>query len=148
MHDGSHSDKLSGSHANYSPIEIPVCVFSGAATPIPAVQLMSNGRYHVMITNAGGGYSRWKDIAVTRWREDSTRDNWGTFCYLRDVANGAYWSTTYQPTLNPSAFYQADFSKACAAFCCSEQDIDAHTEASALADTACHSWVPATGTTE
>ena len=47
-------------------------------TPIPEVQLLSNGKYHVMITNAGGGYSRWRDIAVTRWREDTTRDNWGT----------------------------------------------------------------------
>ncbi len=81
-----------------------------------------------MITNAGGGYSRWKDIAVTRWREDSTRDNWGTFCYLRDAANGAFWSTTYQPTLSPSAAYQADFSEGCAAFRCHEQGIDAHTE--------------------
>jgi cyclic beta-1,2-glucan synthetase len=52
---------------------------------VPEVQLLSNGRYHVMVTNAGGGYSRWKDLAVTRWREDSTCDNWGTFCYLRDV---------------------------------------------------------------
>ena len=54
-------------------------------TPIPEVHLLSNGRYHVMITNAGGGYSRWKDIAVTRWREDVARDDMGTFCYLRDV---------------------------------------------------------------
>ena len=30
-------------------------VFSGPDTPIPEVQLLSNGRYHVMITNAGGG---------------------------------------------------------------------------------------------
>ena len=81
-----------------------------------------------MITNAGGGYSRWKDIAVTRWREDFTRDNWGTFCYLRDVENGAFWSTTYQPTLNPSAVYQANFSEACAAFRCYEQGMDAHTQ--------------------
>ena len=56
-------------------------VFTSPDTPIPEVQLLSNGRYHVMITNAGGGYSRWKDMAVTRWREDSTCDNWGTFCY-------------------------------------------------------------------
>jgi cellobiose phosphorylase len=128
MHDAPHSDKISSLHANDSPLEAPVRVFSGAATPIPAVQLLSNGRYHAMITNAGGGYSRWKDIALTRWREDSTRDNWGTFCYLRDVANGAFWSTTYQPTLNPSAAYQANFSEACAAFLCSEQGMDAHTE--------------------
>ena len=54
-------------------------------TPAPEVQLLSNGRYHVMVTNAGGGYSRWKDLAVTRWREDATRDHWGSFCYLRDA---------------------------------------------------------------
>jgi hypothetical protein len=65
--------------------ETPVRVFSSPDTPIPEVQLLSNGRYHVMVTNAGGGYSRWKDMAVTRWREDSTCDNWGTFCYLRDA---------------------------------------------------------------
>ncbi len=100
----------------------------GAATPIPAIQWLSNGRYHVMITNAGAGYSRWKDIAVTRWREDSTRDNWGTFCYLRDVSNGEFWSTTFQPTLNPSVTYQANLSEACAAFRCSERGLDALTE--------------------
>jgi hypothetical protein len=52
-------------------------------TPVPEIQLLSNGRYHVMVTSAGGGSSRWKDLAVTRWREDSTRDAWGTFCYVR-----------------------------------------------------------------
>ena len=54
-------------------------------TPTPEVQLLSNGRYHVMVTNAGGGYSRWKDLAVTRWREDSTATTGARFCYLRDV---------------------------------------------------------------
>src|SRR5258708_13249234 len=34
-------------------------------TAVPEVQLLSNGRYHVMVTNAGGGYSRWEDMAVT-----------------------------------------------------------------------------------
>ena len=128
MHVDPHSDEIARLHGNGSPLEVPVRVFSGAATPIPAVQLLSNGRYHTMITNAGGGYSRWKDIAVTRWREDSTRDNWGMFCYLRDVASGAFWSATYQPTLNPSVAYHAIFSEACAVFRCHEQGIEADTE--------------------
>jgi cellobiose phosphorylase len=81
-----------------------------------------------MITNAGGGYSRWNDIVVTRWREDCTRDHWGTFCYLRDVANGEFWSTTYQPPLNPSAVYQTTFSEGCAVFRCYAKGLDAHTE--------------------
>ena len=45
--------------------------FTTPDTPAPEVQLLSNGRYHVMVTNAGGGYSRWRDLAVTRWREDA-----------------------------------------------------------------------------
>ena len=51
--------------------EASVRVFTSPDTLFPQVQLLSNGRYHVMITNAGGGYSRWKDIAVTRWQEDT-----------------------------------------------------------------------------
>ena len=65
----------------------------------PEVHLLSNGRYHVVISNAGGGYSRWQDLAITRWREDATRDCWGAFIYLRDVATGEFWSAAYQPTL-------------------------------------------------
>ena len=30
-------------------------------------------------TAAGSGYSRWRDLAVTRWREDVTRDAWGSY---------------------------------------------------------------------
>ena len=63
----------------------------------PQVQLLSNGNYHVMLTRAGAGYSRWKNLAVTRWREDATCDNWGSFCYLRDLASGDVWSSTYRP---------------------------------------------------
>src|SRR5207237_9881877 len=83
---------------------------------IPEVQLLSNGRYHVMVTNAGGGSSRWKDLAVTRWREDITCDDWGTFCYLRDVASGEFWSTAHQPTLKRTEHYEAIFSEGRAEF--------------------------------
>ena len=69
------------------------------------LQLLSNGNYHVMVTNTGGGYSRWKTLALTRWREDTTCDNWGFFCYIRDTSSGHYWSTTYQPTLRPPDGY-------------------------------------------
>jgi cyclic beta-1,2-glucan synthetase len=108
--------------------ETPMRVFSSPDTPIPEVQLLSNGKYHVMITNAGGGYSRWKDLAVTRWREDSTCDNWGTFCYLRDMTSGEFWSTAYQPTLKGSEKYEAIFSEARAEFRCRAHEIDTHTE--------------------
>ena len=125
----SHTAELSDVQgASSGGTEMPVRVFSSPDTPVPEVQLLSNGRYHVMITNAGGGYSRWKDIAVTRWREDSTCDNWGTFCYLRDVASGEFWSTAYQPTLKRPDNYEAIFSEAKAEFRCRDHDFDTHTE--------------------
>ena len=108
--------------------EMPIRVYTSPDTPIPEVQLLSNGRYHVMVTNAGGGYSRWKDLAVTRWREDSTCDNWGAFCYIRDVATGTFWSTAYQPTLKASRQYEAIFSEGRAEFRRRDEDLDTHTE--------------------
>ena len=63
----------------------------------PITHLLSNGRYAVMLTAAGAGYSRWRDIAVTRWREDATRDDWGSFVFLRDAASGAVWSASAHP---------------------------------------------------
>ncbi|MHB8894100.1 MAG: GH36-type glycosyl hydrolase domain-containing protein [Candidatus Geothermincolia bacterium] len=105
-----------------------VRTFSSPDTPFPHVQLLSNGRYHVMITNAGGGYSRWKDIAVTRWREDTTGDNWGTFCYIRESLSGKSWSATFQPTLRRPKKYEAIFSEGRAEFRRQDHDFDTHTE--------------------
>jgi len=95
------------------------------------VQLLSNGRYHVMVTSAGGGYSRWNDVAVTRWREDTTRDHWGSFCYVRDIRDldeNAFWSTAYQPTLATPSHYEVIFSEGRAEFRRHDRDIEMHTE--------------------
>ena len=124
----THTAESSDVRTTPTGAEIPVRAFQSPNTPIPEVQLLSNGRYHVMVTNAGGGYSRWKDIAVTRWREDTTCDNWGTFCFLRDVASGQFWSTAYQPTCEPSEEYEAIFSEAHAEFRCRNHDFVTHTE--------------------
>ncbi len=120
--------ELSDRHTESMGAEAPVRVFASPTTPKPEVHLLSNGRYHVMITNAGGGYSRWKDIAVTRWREDSTCDNWGTFCYLRDVTSGEFWSTAYQPALKQADTYETIFSESKAEYRCRVHDLDTHTE--------------------
>jgi len=124
----SPAAELSDLRATSTGLETRVRVFNSPDTPMPEVHLLSNGRYHVMVTNAGGGYSRWKDIAVTRWREDATRDGWGTFCYLRDVTSGEFWSTAYQPTLKRSEKYEAIFSEARAEFRRRDHDFDTHTE--------------------
>ena len=62
-----------------------------------------------MVTNAGGGYSRWNKLALTRWHEDTTRDNWGTFVYIRNKKTNGYWSNTFQPTLRNPEKYEVVF---------------------------------------
>lgn len=110
--------------------DIPIRIINTPDTPVPEVQLLSNGRYNVMITNAGGGYSRWKDIAITRWREDSTCDNWGTFCYIKDMEqeNNVFWSSAYQPSLKEGDNYEAVFSQGRAEFRRREYSLETHTE--------------------
>ena len=103
-------------------------VFDTPASRGPEVHLLSNGRYHVAISNAGGGYSRWRDLAVTRWREDATRDCWGTFIYLRDAATGEFWSATYQPTLRPTEHYEVIFAGAGAEYRERHGDLDIRTD--------------------
>jgi cellobiose phosphorylase len=105
-------------------------VFGTPNTVSPQVQLLSNGNYHVMVSNAGGGYSRWRELAVTRWIEDPSRDAWGSFCYLRDTASGSFWSAAHQPTLAPASNYEAIFSQGRAEFRRRDGDIDTHMEIS------------------
>ena len=97
-------------------------------TPAPEINLLSNGRYHVLISAAGGGASRWNDLAVNRWREDATRDCWGMFCYLRDVDAEQWWTTTHQPAGIPARKYEAIFTPGRAEFRRLDHGIDAHTE--------------------
>ncbi len=64
---------------------------------MPRLKLLSNGSYHVVVTDQSAGYSHWNRLAVTRWREDAMRAGGGTFFYLRDADDGHVWSATDQP---------------------------------------------------
>lgn len=105
-------------------------IFTNPTPSQPEVHLLSNGSYHVVISSAGGGYSRWRDMAITRWREDATRDCWGTFVYLRDMATGEFWSTAHQPTLRATEGYEAIFTQARAEFRHHHSGFEVHTEIS------------------
>ena len=83
--------------------------FTTPDDPTPRTQLLSNGNYTVMLTAAGSGYSRWRDIAITRWREDVTRDCWGSYFFLRDEQTQNIWSAGYQPTGVEPDSYEAEF---------------------------------------
>jgi cyclic beta-1,2-glucan synthetase len=75
----------------------------------PRTHLLSNGSYSVMLTAAGSGYSRWGEVALTRWREDPTCDPWGYYVFLRDVVDGRVWSAGYQPVGCRPDSYDAAF---------------------------------------
>ncbi len=85
--------------------------FTSPHDAIPRTHLLSNGRYAVMVTAAGSGYSRWRDIAVTRWREDVTRDSWGSYLFLRDMHSGAVWSAGHQPSGIEADSYEVTYAE-------------------------------------
>jgi len=123
-----HTGEVLGVHKKTGDSESLMRIYKTADTPRPEVHLLSNGRYHVMVNNSGSGYSRWNDFAVTRWREDPTADGTGTFCYIRDLASGEFWSNGYQPTRKKPETYQTIFKQAQAEFRRRDRGYDTRTE--------------------
>jgi cyclic beta-1,2-glucan synthetase len=85
--------------------------FTSPHDQTPRTHVLSNGRFSVMVTAAGSGFSRFGDLAVTRWREDVTCDPWGTYLYLRDSGSGALWSAGHQPTGQEADSYEVRYSE-------------------------------------
>ncbi|HET6420668.1 MAG TPA: glucoamylase family protein [Geobacteraceae bacterium] len=83
--------------------------FTTPHTSTPRSLLLCNGRYGLMVTNSGGGYSQWGDREITRWRSDRTRDSWGTFCYIHEADSDSLWSTTWHPVGGKVESYSVDF---------------------------------------
>lgn len=128
-HAGRASDSIrAGSAMATAARTTPHRIFDSPALPVPEVHLLSNGRYHVMVTSGGGGYSHWDDLALTRWREDATCDNCGFFCYVRDLGSGHFWSSTYQPTTGQADAWEAAFPEGRAIFRRRDRDIETTTD--------------------
>src|SRR5713101_1504265 len=77
--------------------------------PTPHARLLSNGRYSVLLTGAGTGYSTCGQIALTRWDADRTQDDDGCFLYLRDLDGDSFWSAGHQPVCQPAERYVARY---------------------------------------
>ena len=98
------SDQTRGSHpkATLSTTDTegpdsPAELTPSSASTSRRLCLLSNGAYSVMLSDSGSGFSRWRDLSVTRWREDITCDHWGSYLLLRDEDSGQAWSATQQP---------------------------------------------------
>lgn len=97
-------------------------------TPIPEVCVLSNNFYSTIITNSGGGFSQYQGLAINRWREDVTRDNWGMFFFIKNLNSGHYWSAAYQPCLDQGDKYEVIFEADKAVFNRRDGNIETKTE--------------------
>ncbi len=88
---------------------MPVRRYRSPHTVVPHAQFLSNGNYVTIVTNAGGGSSFCRGLAVTKSRRDPTRDPGSQFVYLRDVRTGSVWSATYHPTAAEPGDYVVEF---------------------------------------
>jgi cellobiose phosphorylase len=103
-------------------------------TPQPRVGLLASLPYTVMISNAGGGYSRYEQLAITRWRADGTRDDHGQWCYVRDITAGRVWSATHQPVAAPADLYRAAFATDRISFDRRDGDVETRLDITVVSD--------------
>jgi len=97
----------------------------------PRTHLLSSGQYTVMVTNAGGSRATWRGLDVSRWREDRTRDDWGQFCYIRDLHTGIVWSAGHQPVCRDADDFEVVYSTDKAEFRRVDGAIETHLEVTA-----------------
>ena len=86
-----------------------VSTFDSPHTSTPKTQLLGNGRFSLMVTNTGGGYSQWNGIEINRWRADSTSDSGGMVCYIHESDTDRLWSNGFHPVCGPVETCGADF---------------------------------------
>jgi len=95
---------------------------------LPDAHLLGNGRYHVMITSAGSGYSICNNLMLTRWKADHTCDDQGYFMYVTDVEKSRSWSYGFQPLGKEGLKYEAIFSEGRAEFRRVDKKLATHIE--------------------
>ncbi|MBN1453755.1 MAG: hypothetical protein JW963_22265 [Anaerolineales bacterium] len=126
LHHVSTRERIT-SVAAISEVAPSVSQYDSPHTTTPKTQLLCNGRYGLMLTSAGGGYSRWKEFEITRWRSDPTRDSWGTFCYIYDIDSNRLWCNSYQPTGGKVEQYSVNFTLDSAKFRRVDDEIECET---------------------
>jgi cellobiose phosphorylase len=74
-------------------------------TPLPWINYLGCEAYFGLISNTAGGYSFYKDARLrrlTRYRyNNAPYDMGGRYIYLRDNADGIFWSPSWMPVRRP-----------------------------------------------
>ncbi|HLJ92161.1 MAG TPA: glucoamylase family protein [Gemmataceae bacterium] len=123
-----HRDEVALPHSTQDNVYLLSRRLTTPHTAHPRTHLLSSDRYSLMLTNAGSSRSLSRGLEVTRWREDRTRDDWGQFCYVRDLRTGRFWSAGYQPVCRTPEEYEVVFSTDKAEFRRLDQGIETHLE--------------------
>lgn len=103
-------------------------IMDSAMSPIPVTHSISNGQYSVMMTNAGSGFSRFKGVSLSRWREDVTQDTWGMYFYIQNLNSGDVWSATHHPCRNSGENYKVTYAPDSVEFSRRDGNITTRTE--------------------
>ncbi|SET37424.1 Cellobiose phosphorylase [Natronincola peptidivorans] len=105
-----------------------VRVYGMPEEPLPQCHFLSNGRYSVVLTNVGTGYSRMEKLQITRWREDPITGKDGTHIFIKHLNSNKLWTTAVEPVNIRPDGYKVEFSQEKAAFFRTDENIDTHTE--------------------
>jgi cyclic beta-1,2-glucan synthetase len=110
--------------------------FHSADTRQPHIALLGRAPFTLMVSHCGGGYSRYRELSVTRWRADGTADSTGQFCYLKDLSTGRVWSAAHQPVCSRPDAYQALLATDRVTFHRVDGDLETRTEIAAVPEDA------------
>jgi len=83
--------------------------FKFGESKYPETILLGNKNYNILLNTAGGGYSKFKNVMVYRWKEDLIRSSWGKFFYIKDLNSNEYTSSTYEPCREQGDKYEVNF---------------------------------------
>jgi cellobiose phosphorylase len=98
--------------------------FTAPDPVLPKAHVLSNGLYFVGLTDKGTGYSRTREVAVSRWRDDPIIDNYGTFFYIENLDLNKKWSAAYAPLNVLPENYEVVFTADKAAYKRTDGDIE------------------------
>lgn len=81
-------------------------------TPKPWINVLTNGRYGLVISQAGGGFS-WLEHSefnrLNRWHQDLIKDDWGKYFYFKNNNTGEIFSPTWMPVKANPKFFKCTF---------------------------------------
>jgi len=97
-------------------------------TSQPRIAILGHVPFTTIVTNAGGGETRYGDIVINRWRSDPTLDDRGQWCYVNDITARRLWSASYQPVCAEPSWYRVSFQRDSAVFNRRDGDIETKME--------------------